>query len=154
MIIQNVHNALSFLKKEAKRNKLEEQSLNIMIACKVMMKTETDCLKACLATIFDLDYQVIPNFSESKSWLAELADWVKQSGYTMYMYEDQEVLYDILQITENDKIIGVGPSPRIKGKDHAVVVGKDSEIIHYPSPEGTPISYIKYILVFERTNEI
>lgn len=123
------------------------QNSGIMNAPK-MMRTKTDCLRACLATVADISYEATPDLSNSKQCIESLRSWLLGIGYDVCFIDPQDY-----QSREFDLLIGVGPSPRIKGKDHAVVINSAMDIVHDPSPEGTPIDNISYIILIRRAND-
>lgn len=116
----------------------------------MFMRAKTDCLRSCLATVLEVDYDVVPDFSAHKNWVHELRAWLLMiTGHDMII-----VVPSDYQVQEHDLLIGVGPSPRIKNKDHAVVIDSSMDVVHDPSPEGTPISSISYIIVIRRASDL
>ncbi len=61
------------------------------------------------------------------------------------------VEYPDIPLTSLSSLIAVGPSPRLQGKDHAIVLDSDCKFVYDPYDPGidTPIP-IEYYLVFDK----
>jgi hypothetical protein len=103
-----------------------------------VMQTQTgemgNCMSACLATVFCLSIEDVPNFFDHSEgcnlkWWASLREWLRSLGYgVLTINADQSILDQM----EGVLIVG-GLSPR--GVMHATV-WKDGVMIHDPHPEG------------------
>lgn len=109
-----------------------------------------DCFKCCVASIFELNYDQVPNFIEDKSGSMDTvsAKWLNQFGYKTVSLSLNDK-YDIYRI---DWILAEGlycvlsvPSQKFPGGSHAVVglfTGKENEyslkIVHDPNPGNKP----------------
>lgn len=116
----------------------------------IVDKGRGDCFKCCVASIFELDYDQVPNFIEDKSDHMDnvAAKWLDQFGYKTVSLSLNDK-YDIYRI---DWVLAEGlfcvlsvPSQKFPGGSHAVVgkfAGKDNsyelKIVHDPNPGNTP----------------
>jgi hypothetical protein len=96
---------------------------------------EGNCLQACLASIFDLDLEEVPEFGIEDGWFEEFEDWcVERFGL-------QPIDIDIPSTGEFFTPIGLhminGKSPR--GDWNHAVVADSGDIIHDPYPEGNRV---------------
>lgn len=105
-----------------------------------------DCFKCCVASIFELEYDQVPNFIEDKSGSMDVvsAKWLDRFGYKTVSFSIRGDT-DIYKI---DWILAEGlfcvlsvPSQRFSGGSHAVVgkfTGKENsyelKIVHDPNP--------------------
>ncbi len=112
-------------------------------------KGSGDCVRACIASILELEIDDVPNFTEMAKTEGEMweafAEWLAKRRYAMLFIYDLKNLFFV--IDEGYVMYGIGgvPSQNIKGCDHAVVVkgyrkGKESEleIVHDPNPNNDP----------------
>ena len=89
-----------------------------------------DCFRACLASIFELPLEGVPDFGtddEDGSWYRELQAWLLPRNLCMV-----EVPFDKVTGAWGYAILGES-SPRVKG-GHAVVV-RDRHVVHDPHPD-------------------
>lgn len=112
-------------------------------------RTKTDCLRTCISNVLNISYEEAPDLVNDPFWIHSLRTWARQRGYlTRFDYTLRARKY-------KGPMIGVGSSPRIDGKDHAVLVDSDYKIIHDPALSGGKVDNIKYVIVFtEVKNEI
>lgn len=104
----------------------------------VKQRTAKDCLTACLASVLEIPYEEVPIF-EDKNWTTDLQTWLNSRGYE-YNYVDE------IRLPLKRPTIGVGPSPRNLGRDHAVVVDGWLDIVHDPVTVPGDMKQIDYLL--------
>lgn len=100
-------------------------------------------MAACLASIFEINIDDIPDMNEN-SWWSTLQNWLRPLGYAAINLEikEEEKLNSLPNIPRNVFFIAAGISPR--GLNHAVVA-EGGVIIHDPHPDGGGIDHIKEI---------
>ena len=112
----------------------------------IVDKGRGDCFKCCVASIFELEYDQVPNFIEDRSDHMDnvAAKWLDQFGYKVVSI----VINDKYSIYTIDWILAEGlfcvlsvPSQKFPGGSHAVVglfTGKENQyelkIVHDPNP--------------------
>lgn len=129
----------------------------------VMQRGDSDCLRACLASIFDVGYEDAPDTSRQPGQSDEdrnreqhnaVNDWLRDRGLVEWIITDEQpanggpVLRRGVHIRAGGgrepanfvwpyptatRCVGSGPSPR-GGRDHAVVMYLGS-IEHDPHPD-------------------
>jgi hypothetical protein len=132
-----------------------------------------NCMQAAFASIFELELDEVPNFIEfGDRWFSVIWEFVKSQGYKhiddLYNGKDVSEEFHIKQINKYKGVNGffycsVGSPKYFKeyGATHAVIVNKDLEIVHDPSPvyqdikdypEASTIGYhgIRQIWIFEK----
>ena len=109
-----------------------------------------DCFKCCVASIFELDYDQVPNFIEDKSGTMDdvFAKWLNQFGYktASISLNDKHDIYGIDWILAEGLFCVLSvPSQKFEGGSHAVVgkfMGKENKyelkIVHDPNPQNVP----------------
>lgn len=124
----------------------------IPIFQQIVDKGRGDCFKCCVASIFELDYDQVPNFIEDPSNWMDLAanKWLEQFGYKMLsiIINDKHDIYGIDWILAEGLFCVLSvPSQKFEGGSHAVVgkfTGKDNEyrlkIVHDPNAQNVPYS--------------
>ena len=114
---------------------------------KPVMQTTTgprgNCMSACLASIFEVPIEAVPNFYElagdgAGPWWQAVRDWLKPRGFGVITltFEDA-ALWDSLCL-DGYHIVS-GKSPRIEGSFHATVWHAGS-MVHDPHPAQTGIA--------------
>ena len=97
-----------------------------------------DCMRACVASIFEMTIDEVPNFMENgpKAYADNLAAWCQAAGlkFLDILIEHKELMEYIL----SDHIIATGASPRNPEYNHAVIC-KDGKVVHDPHPDKTGI---------------
>lgn len=121
---------------------------------KIFQRRNNDCIKCCIATIFDMSYEEAFDPIGTKDWFRELTDWCKSRGYFPQVIDPGVgcIRYSmewLIELYQPDRLIGVGPSPR-GDYDHAVVVDKDLSILHDPKDPCEQLTEIKYVLGFRK----
>lgn len=106
---------------------------------KLVMQTkfgypDGNCLAACLASIFEIDIEDIPDFGYDKHWWKRFRDWMlerfKLNIVNLRVSPDLNTDWVLLP---EGYYIANGKSPR--GLMHSVVC-KDEDFAHDPHPEG------------------
>ena len=122
----------------------------IPIFQQIVDKGRGDCFNCCVASIFELNYDQVPNFIEDKSGTMDdvSAKWLNQFGYKTVSIS----LNDKFDIYGIDWILAKGlfcvlsvPSQKFEGGSHAVVgkfTGKENsyelKIVHDPNAQNVP----------------
>lgn len=95
----------------------------------VVQRSETDCLRAAVASVLDLSYDDVPDFfAAGRGWFGELQNWLLKRG--LFLASSWDCL--------PDGAIGLGliDLPEIPGEWHTVVM-RGGEIIHDPATGQT-----------------
>lgn len=110
---------------------------------KYFQRTNTDCLRCCIATLLQIPYEDVPDLVDEPQWIIQLHKWAENRGYDLSIQEDGNFLPEYS--------IAVGPSPRIQGKDHAVIINNKMKTVHDPALAGGDIESINYVIVLTKT---
>lgn len=89
-----------------------------------------DCLRACFASILDLDPATMPNF-HGFNWWNRWLSWMERHGYALSYYEPASE-----RPSETTWWIAGPESPRIPGVTHAVVMYRD-QLVWDPHPDAS-----------------
>lgn len=109
----------------------------------VNMQGSDDCLRACIATLLDLEYKdsfVVDRSKGAPWWFDQLKDWGNYRDYTVKMTK-------ATHLRRWNYGIAIGPSPR-GDWTHAVVVDNTLAIIHDPKVNGEPLTSFYSVIVF------
>ena len=111
-----------------------------------------DCLRACVASVFELPIEEVPHFAEAPSWIAALRGWLKPMGLVVENegYNGQSL--DSPRRYYSGWWIASVESENIEGATHAVVMrgmgneyegddGRWYEVAHDPSPHPRRTPY-------------
>ena len=129
----------------------------------VMQRSDSDCLRCCLASIFEVDYDDAPDTtpeSSSESQHNRVNRWLEERGLVEWGLDDSAnppvLRRGTLDGKPNDRqwpyplathYIGCGPSPR--NEDYHCVVMRLGRIVHDPHPDqNMTIDRIKHIYVY------
>jgi len=126
--------------------------------------TNGDCLRACVASLLDMDIKKVPNFvangrGDNGKWFSHpkrgLNMFLWNHGYEYFGYSPAiEAVRDCAGI--DGYFIGVVDSVNFKGSTHAVIF-KGLELVHDPSPlkawAGTGKQARGYYLIRKREKE-
>lgn len=119
---------------------------------KVHMQKSNDCLKACIASIFEIPYEEAFDHNWNDDWVKNLKRWSALRYHIFHIMEDDINFFGNLKENiayfNTDKLIGVGPSPR-GNYDHAVVIDKDLNILHDPKDPCEQLTQIDYVMGFK-----
>lgn len=107
-----------------------------------------DCMRACVASLFELPLEKVPNFwddvelsatpeKQSWQWTESMRNWSIQYGIVPLTFRYNKKS-DLAKILKDVYVIASGESPRNKNSDHAVIM-LNGQIIHDPHPEQTGI---------------
>lgn len=105
---------------------------------------EGNCLPACIASIFEISLDDVPNFHENQNdfgWLDRLNEWVARYGLSAICVDATNDFR-----IDDAYVILSGKSPR--GKFLHAVVWKDGKIIHDPHPDNTGLETWSDFIVF------
>jgi hypothetical protein len=102
-----------------------------------------NCFSACLASVFKLPLQAVPNFfdvagEDHEAWWAEVRAWLKPRGFGIMSVS---ITADSLKSYSGLFIVG-GMSPR--DLNHATV-WQDGVMVHDPHPEELGLTTIESI---------
>lgn len=100
-----------------------------------------NCFSACLASIFELPLETIPNFhtlaSDNKEWHAAVRKWLSQYGFSYLSLNLKDADDEELQALLPGWHIVCGVSARHPDGDvHHATVWRDGKFVHDPHPEG------------------
>jgi hypothetical protein len=113
-----------------------------------------NCMNACLASLLELDIELIPAFGHDKKWWTRMREFLGALGYSPLEIEWNEGHDGVKTIFPNTGQIawGVGKSPR-GDWNHAALfkyTGGGWELIHDPYPGGGgfdgPIKQIGFLV--------
>lgn len=118
---------------------------------RIKQRKTNDCLTACVASLFDVNYEEVPFFAKANKadkWISRLRDWAGKKGY------DCELLWEYkLSDLKGHKLIGVGPSPRYNGNTHAVLIDDMLKVVFDPGYRlRKTVKSIEYVIIFRRKN--
>jgi hypothetical protein len=122
-----------------------------------------DCLRACIASLLDLDASEVPHFvqigsdagdtaTEGNRWYDELRRFLTARGMDVAWCPADRV-GEFLPWSLHDEVLVCGPSPR--GVFSHIVVGTpDGTVLHDPHPSrdglaGTPTSFAVVTRVYD-----
>jgi len=90
-------------------------------------KVPGDCVRACVASILELDRDLVPHFvrDQNSHWGSALDDWCDARGIELVHFEGQRA-FDF-------PMMWTGTSPRNSSMRHAVV-GFGATLMHDPHP--------------------
>lgn len=116
---------------------------------KIYDRDRGDCFRACVASVFEMEIDDVPNFTDQEDWWREVQEWLRHMGLTAYNFP----------ITNGDASwhigygIGSVQSPSYEDRGHAVVV-KNGKIIHCPSVKYETDSHgpLKELTIFAISN--
>ncbi len=105
-----------------------------------------DCFRACLASLFEMRIESIPNFAYTEGTKKLPSDafqeWLDYIGYD-YVYITHEdgdtvdtghLFVGTAMTGVNGFYIGSVPSKTFLGITHAVIINKDGLVVHDPAP--------------------
>lgn len=102
-----------------------------------------DCLRACFASIFELDLDEVPHFVAQDDWWGCLTRWLKTRNLAIverpYTVADDEATVWTPPSPIDVPTVVTGPSPRGGGIQHAVVA-INGQVVHDPHPSGAGLA--------------
>ncbi len=113
--------------------------------------TEGNCFAACLASIFELPLEKVPNFcAKLDEWPENFYGWLRDRG--LCFLELNYVDWVLPYLPPGAWCLASGPSPRTKitlaGTMLHTVVWKDGKIIHDPHPSHSGLLSVLMIAYF------
>ena len=106
------------------------------------MRTESDCVLCCLATILGLDYTDVPDLVEEHptQWQSLLCLWLASRGLDVVRVQatgDGELLHT----PTHGRALWIASGPAARGRNHAVVY-RGPDMIHDPHPSGAGLEAV------------
>ncbi len=120
-----------------------------------------DCHRACVASLFELPLDCIPNFlhlvhlKQMKFWNLYY-DFMRWFNYDLLHFTKSQIDKGILNEIEYEKdgisgyFIATVNSQSFQGKKHSVIINKNLEIMHDPNPNNKPPYIIAGIDVLKK----
>lgn len=119
---------------------------------------EGNCFNACIASLLEVDIDVIPDIPPGTDWLTAKKKWDEWllENYSVYLLD---VEFDDRTIRMADHLQGYhimsGTSPRAEYPDRTAhsVVGFEGRMVHDPHPSGDgikPGAHITYSVIVSR----
>jgi hypothetical protein len=124
-----------------------------------------NCFSACLAMLFDIPIDGIPNFAEmGTDWFNPFLRFINNHGYDYYgmIYmlpfrehpaKTWEDVYKRSPGVDGFYIVG-GPSPRTYVKNGHAVLYKDGKMWHDPHPSRDGLLAVQDVYMIERKREL
>lgn len=109
---------------------------------KVMQRTESECMRACIASYFAVPIESVPEVY-SEDWEQRISEWCRPMG--LGFLSIQISAENFARCCWNGLFIVAGKSRR--GHSHAVLY-RDGKLWHDPHPEGGGIQSIEAVDVF------
>lgn len=105
----------------------------------MLNNTNGNCLQACIASIFELDLDEVPNFMDADDWEKAYHEYLMNLGYYYLTFDIKEMKKDHPSFIPHGYHLIIGESPRSPEDDsyNHCVVGYNGEIAHDPVPEGS-----------------
>jgi len=121
------------------------------------LKQRGDCLRACVASLFELHPRNVPHFADfpQDAWVYEFLRFVAEAGYEYFGWIDDQTFINDPALTQgvDGYVIVVGESPRSLPNAppmyHAVLY-KNGYLAHDPHPSGLGITHFSGFHVIER----
>jgi len=109
-------------------------------------RTDSDCLRCCLASLLCLEYEDVPDFvKEYNDWYQALCDWARDQGYMTLQFHaimDGEILQH-----HNSDALWIATGPAQRGHNHAVLF-RGSKLIHDPHSSKAGLESITSAIIF------
>lgn len=103
---------------------------------------EGNCFAACVASIFHMTIEAVPNFPMDSTWWDAFETWCLTQGYTPLRVE----MADHTGIDYKGIAIASGASPRGEGLHMVVWMG--DHMAHDPHPDGTGLACPPFDFIF------
>lgn len=127
-----------------------------------------DCMRACLASLLNLDYELVPNLAAIEAdggrWFKVMTDFLFAHRYRFvgtYSNMGQELkLADYMEVYRRSPGVGGlymagGPSKRVwEGGvtcTHAVIIDQVGHLIHDPHPSRAGVKFIDHVSMIQRS---
>jgi hypothetical protein len=107
-------------------------------------KTKGNCLRACLASILEIDIEAMPHFEEKgEYWFTDLRRWMRKfNGKTVHVFPGT--------FKPEGYCLAAGMSPR---NIYHCVVCLDGEIVHDPHPSKSGLVSIERYWVIAKDHD-
>lgn len=109
---------------------------------RVMQRAHNDCMRACVATLFAVSLDDVPDLHEG-DWIKTLREWSSERGFTFLSSTIGNDTFH--EQCSRGTFIVAGKSPR--GVTHAVIY-RDGKLWHDPHPEGGGIEKVEAVDLF------
>lgn len=113
-------------------------------------KGSGDCMRAVVASLYDLELLDVPNFIEFKeNCHIHMMDFFIDKGHEpCYIYKHNYTTEQMIEIAKicggiNGYFYASVPSQTYEGGSHAVIVDSDLNIVHDPNPNQRCLSLTK-----------
>lgn len=114
----------------------------------ISMRTESDCLRCCLAMALDLPYEDVPDFVAEHpfKWADSMVLWLKARSVNVVRVQvvgDGELLPSLFGHTGG---AWIASGPAVRGHNHAVLY-HGTEMVHDPHPSMAGLEQITAVTV-------
>lgn len=124
----------------------------------VVERHKGDCLRACVASMFELKIEQVPHFVLYKNWGHIMFHFYQGLGYNYQGTIFSETELPKRKHLINGAILAGVPSKTFKGAVHAVLINSRGKVIHDPNPNkkwlGINIIKSKKIIDWEKIEKI
>ena len=108
-----------------------------------------DCMRACIASIFELDIETVPNFMQDGN--AKFNEYLNNWCESRFL-RAIDITTDDLKILQDCYVIACGDSPRAKNGERHAVVWLNEQIVFDPHPHrtglnGPPTTYTIFVIL-------
>ena len=94
----------------------------------VTQKTPNDCMKVCIASIIEYDYEDVPTYLEKDIWLCRYKLWLWEQGWNLRARYSRPATADYY----------IAQYRTASGGTHAVIAKQDVPVFD-PSPYHVPV---------------
>lgn len=113
---------------------------------KQWQRANDECLRACVATLLDLDYLEVPHFvANVLTWLVDLENWLASKNMQLSFFKYPSACLPAFQYA-----IALIPSETFEGYGHAIIVDSKWRMSHDPRlavPSNARYDDIKWVLI-------
>ena len=124
---------------------------------RIISPVNGDCLRCCVASLLEIDYDDVPNFIEygRSKWYEQFWKFLNSKGFDLHGVSSHQATKPDIHSFEgvDGYIITAGPSLRYKESTHAVIY-KDGKLAHdpHPSRDGIP-EVLHFYMIVKKTNK-
>jgi len=111
-----------------------------------------DCMRACVASIFEFPIEEVPHFVEKEGkggWIKSYLRFLHSIGWSVYAVEAKDGKHELPEPGEHAYYAAIGTSPRDPEVNHMVVCHK-GQVVHDPHPDKLGLETIKYFEFYFR----
>lgn len=123
---------------------------------RIISPVNGDCLRCCVASLLELEYEDVPNFieAENRGWYEQAYYFLQERGYTLHgmsaLQSNKPKLEEYKGV--DGFIIVRGPSLRYEGSTHAVIY-KNGELVHDPHPSNAGVPEVLGFYMIQKKEE-